>query len=117
MKQPDNIHLDSIIEEMQIFEEMGGVRDLEDYQDIMRYLVKECSTRLENSKVNDPDPYDYIKNINTESTGGGCTIDIITLKDGKILTLNDEVLILHESEAELQSCFEGETEANKVILL
>ena len=50
MKQPDNIHLDSIMEEMQIFEEMGGVRDLEDYQDIMRYLIKECSHRLENSR-------------------------------------------------------------------
>jgi|TARA_R110000787_G_scaffold275304_1_gene383808 hypothetical protein len=50
MKQPDNIHLDIIIDTMHHFEGMNGVKSLEDYQNIMRYLIRECSDRLENSK-------------------------------------------------------------------
>tara|TARA_R110000782_G_scaffold195553_1_gene285023 strand:- start:82 stop:249 length:168 start_codon:yes stop_codon:yes gene_type:complete len=50
MKQPENIHLAEIIDEMHHFEGMNGVDSLEDYQNIMRYLIRECSDRLENSK-------------------------------------------------------------------
>ena len=63
MKQPENIHLDLIIDTMHHFEGMNGVESLEDYQDIMRYLIRECSDRLENSKqLEDSEPkHTYIK--------------------------------------------------------
>jgi hypothetical protein len=34
----------------------------------------------------------YVSQLGTENTGGGCMVDFITLKDGRVLTLNDEAI-------------------------
>mgnify|MGYP003641806220 CR=1 FL=1 len=43
---------------------------------------------------------DYINSIQTDGQGGGCTADIIRLKDGKVIALNDEALVVFESYAD-----------------
>jgi hypothetical protein len=40
---------------------------------------------------------DYISQIETVYTGGGCTIDFVHLKDGRILGINDEAVGLYDS--------------------
>jgi hypothetical protein len=40
---------------------------------------------------------EYIKQIETVYTGGGCTIDFIHLKDGRIVGINDEAIGLYDS--------------------
>jgi len=39
----------------------------------------------------------YIDRVFTENTGGGSMVDFVQLKDGRILALNDECVVLFES--------------------
>ena len=36
---------------------------------------------------------EYIKEIVTEQTGGGCMVDYIVLKSGHVIGVNDEVIV------------------------
>ena len=40
---------------------------------------------------------EYIDKIETMDTGGGCLVDFITLKDGRVVGINDECIVLYES--------------------
>ena len=63
--------------------------------------------------VKDSEPkHTYIKETSTQNTGGGCMVDFIDLHDGKVIALNDEVLILYDSYADYEkedSSCEAET--------
>jgi hypothetical protein len=39
----------------------------------------------------------YIDSVFTENTGGGSMVDFVQLKDGRILGINDECVVLFES--------------------
>ena len=39
----------------------------------------------------------WIKEVTTEHTGGECMVDLIHLKDGRILGINDECCVLYEN--------------------
>lgn len=39
----------------------------------------------------------YIDNVFTENTGGGCKVDFVELKDGRIIGISDEFLCVYES--------------------
>jgi hypothetical protein len=39
----------------------------------------------------------YIDRVFTENTGGGTMVDFVQLKDGRILGINDEFVVLYES--------------------
>jgi hypothetical protein len=40
---------------------------------------------------------EYIAQITSENTGGGCIVDFVHLKDGRILGINDEYMVLYDS--------------------
>ena len=40
----------------------------------------------------------YIQDVRTENTGGGCMVDFVTLTDGRVIAINDEMLCMYESE-------------------
>ena len=40
----------------------------------------------------------YIKEMYTEGTGGGCMVDFIVLKFGKVLAISDEMVAVYNSE-------------------
>jgi hypothetical protein len=46
---------------------------------------------------------EYIKNISTWDSGGGVTLDLIELKDGRILAISDEIIILYRDQEDLMS--------------
>jgi len=39
----------------------------------------------------------YIDSVFTENTGGGCVVDFVELKDGRVLGISDEYLCVYES--------------------
>jgi len=39
----------------------------------------------------------YVTKIETENTGGGCMVDFVTLWDGRVIAINDEMLCMYES--------------------
>lgn len=39
----------------------------------------------------------YIEKIESENTGGGCMVDFVILKDGRVLGINDEYVCLYAS--------------------
>lgn len=41
---------------------------------------------------------EYVTKIETVNTGGNCLVDIITLWDGRVITLNDECLCVFKNE-------------------
>jgi hypothetical protein len=41
----------------------------------------------------------YIDHIKTENTGGGTMVDFVVLKDGRVLGINDECVVLYKSIA------------------
>lgn len=41
----------------------------------------------------------YIDHIKTENTGGGTMVDFVVLKDGRVLGINDECVVLYPSIA------------------
>lgn len=42
-------------------------------------------------------PFQFIKQVFTENTGGGCMVDFIELKTGQVIGLNDECVVLYPS--------------------
>jgi hypothetical protein len=49
---------------------------------------------------------EYINQIETAYTGGGCTIDFVHLKDGRVIGINDEAVGLYDS---MEAYAAGET--------
>jgi len=47
---------------------------------------------------------EYIDKTSSENTGGGCWVDFIHLKDGRVIGLNDECVVLYESMEEFWEC-------------
>ena len=43
----------------------------------------------------------FIEQVETFDTGGGCQLDVIHLKDGRVIALTDEVAVLHKSVDDL----------------
>ncbi len=37
----------------------------------------------------------FVERVFTENTGGGCMVDLIILKDGRVIGLYDEVVVLY----------------------
>ena len=46
----------------------------------------------------------YIDRVFTENTGGGTMVDFVQLKDGRILGVNDECVVLYESMEAFEEC-------------
>jgi hypothetical protein len=46
----------------------------------------------------------YIDSVFTENTGGGTMVDFVQLKDGRILGINDECVVLYESIDAFYEC-------------
>jgi len=46
---------------------------------------------------------EHIADISTWDSGGGILLDVITLKDGRILAISEEVVILYSSLEELEA--------------
>lgn len=44
-----------------------------------------------------------IKDVSTWDSGGGITLGIVELKDGRILAISEDVIVLYESMEELAS--------------
>ena len=42
-------------------------------------------------------PEGFITEISSMDTGGGCIVDFVHLKDGRILGINDESVVLYKS--------------------
>ena len=40
---------------------------------------------------------EYIDHIESENTGGGCLVDFVVLKDGRVIGINDEYLCIYKS--------------------
>ena len=47
--------------------------------------------------LKDAFPYALIISIETKNTGGGCMVDFITLKNGKVLCISCDYVGLYES--------------------
>ena len=39
----------------------------------------------------------FIKETYTQHTGGGCMVDFVELKNGKVLGISDELVVLYDS--------------------
>jgi len=46
----------------------------------------------------------YIDSVFTENTGGGSMVDFVQLKDGRILAVNDEYVVLYKSMSDFEEC-------------
>ncbi len=46
----------------------------------------------------------YISGVFTENTGGGTMVDFVQLKDGRILAVNDEYVVLYKSMSDFEEC-------------
>lgn len=46
---------------------------------------------------------EYIASIETINTGGGCLVDVITLKDGRVIGLNDECVVMYKNMDDFNS--------------
>lgn len=46
----------------------------------------------------------FIDNVTSENTGGGCHVDFVTLKDGRVLGINEECVVLYESMDDFWDC-------------
>jgi hypothetical protein len=47
----------------------------------------------------------FIKKIESHETGGGCTVEFVTLADGRVLGINDECVVLYESMDDFYECY------------
>jgi hypothetical protein len=45
---------------------------------------------------------EYVREVITENTGGGCMVDYIKLKNGRVIGISDECVVLYESEEAAQ---------------
>lgn len=44
---------------------------------------------------------EHIKSIESWDSGGGQLLDILTLKDGRVLVVSEDAVVLYESRSEL----------------
>jgi hypothetical protein len=44
---------------------------------------------------------EFIKNVSLWNSGGGIMLNLITLKNGKVIAINDEVAVLYDSSEDL----------------
>ena len=54
----------------------------------------------------------YIVDINTEFTGGNCPVDFVTLKDGRVLGISDDCVVLYQ---DMQDFWDMETKSRQCI--
>ena len=57
--------------------------------------------------------FEYIKDVSTWDSGGGIALDLIELKDGRVLAVSDEVVILYRDKEDLVT---GDTAADRPVL-
>lgn len=57
--------------------------------------------------------FEYIKDVSTWDSGGGVSLDLIELKDGRVLAVSDEVVILYRDMEDLTT---GDTAAERPVL-
>ncbi len=57
---------------------------------------------------------EHIKEISTWNSGGGVMLDLITLKDGRVLVVSDDVVVLYENMEEVT---DGEAKDRPLIYL
>jgi hypothetical protein len=50
---------------------------------------------------------DYINKVETMNSGGGCTVDFVHLKDGRVVGINDEAVVVYRS---WQEWLDGDSE-------
>jgi hypothetical protein len=48
---------------------------------------------------------EFVESVSCENTGGGCYVDFVTLKDGRVLGINEEYVVLYDS---MDDVWEGE---------
>ena len=58
-----------------------------------------------------------IESIDCWDTGGGCKVDVITLLSGKVLTLTEDCIVLHESLDQASNSFDHACTDNQIIYL
>lgn len=56
----------------------------------------------------------FVDRVETWQTGGGVMVDIIHLKDGRILGINDELVVLYQDE---DAFYESNGDEPKIDLL
>lgn len=49
---------------------------------------------------------EYVASIHTDQTGGMCMVDIVVLRSGQVITLNDECLVVWPSLQAWEDSFE-----------
>ena len=54
----------------------------------------------------------YIVDVNTEFTGGNCPVDFVTLKDGRVLGISDDCVVLYQ---DMQDYWDMETKSRQCI--
>ena len=54
-------------------------------------------TQQQESTAVEQGPFQFIEQVFTENTGGGCMVDFIELKTGQVVGLNDECVVLYPS--------------------
>lgn len=59
---------------------------------------------------------EYIKETSSWESGGGITLDIVELKDGRILAISDEVVILYSDMDDLMGGEPSETRPSIVLV-
>ncbi len=57
---------------------------------------------------------EHIKEISTWNSGGGVMLDLITLKDGRVLVVSDDVVVLYEN---MEEATDGEAKERPLIHL
>ena len=53
--------------------------------------------RPHGTSIDDDKGTECIASIHTEQTGGFCMVDVVVLRSGQVLTLNDEIVVLWPS--------------------
>jgi hypothetical protein len=46
----------------------------------------------------------YIESVTTEDTGGNCPVDFVLLKNGKVLGIDGESVVLYDSMEDFWEC-------------
>ena len=59
---------------------------------------------------------DYIKETSSWESGGGITLDLVELKDGRILAISDEVVILYNDMDDLMGGEPSDTRPSIVLV-
>jgi hypothetical protein len=89
-----------------------GLADDEDMDDVVEAAILNVVHMLSYAAPNGqppddddglPEPFEFIRDIQTENTGGGCMVDVITLKSGKVVTISGDAVAVWPSAAAWQS--------------